>query len=273
MIYLVLYDSRGQCQYVATASILDAPAFVQAGFTQVDQAEYERCAELVDTATRDDLPRINQARQLVQQIGTQGNIVRIVEPNLDALERLTNQQVARFQTLTQQRIDGDLTESRWYREMGNTINAGNIAASAIAKGGIQYLDSQDYQQIEQDNEIHYGYLTKYRREFTDLSSAQVLDRSGLYGGAVTGRYWKAFTKSLGMPPLPAMPSILCTCKNRCKCHWNFIQLPGQGNWDCQWRVTENVIHCDECSQRQRTFNPLQIRNGIVQPFNPNGIYA
>ena len=71
--------------------------------------------------------------------------------------------------------------------------------------------------------------------------------------------------------LPAMPGVRTSCHSNCKCNWDIRKLEGEGNWDCHWRISA-VESCDECLQRQRVFNPLQVRNFIVQPFDPGGIY-
>ena len=271
MIFLVLYDQRGQCQRVAQTNNANvAQQFLNAGFIEVPEAEYQRCAELVDGATLADLPRLQQARQFLQNVGGTPTTQLRVQTNVDALERLRRQQANRLSQITVDYLAAEMSQARWFRLMTDTVTQGNIAATGIAIGGLVNLSLSHQQEIERDNEIQLGYLSKFRRELDELSPKVAIQRSSLYAGATTVRYWRAHSKALGMPPLPAIPGVSTSCMSNCKCNWNFIQLPGEGNWDCQWRVSA-VEHCDECLRRQRVFNPLEIRNGVVQPFNPNGI--
>lgn len=273
MIFLVLYDQRGQCQRVASTDNANiAQQFINAGFVEVTEAEYQRCAELVDGATLADLPRLQQARQFLQSVGGTTTATRVnVQTNEEALTRLRQQQANRLSQITVDYLASEISQARWFRLMTDAIVRGNTAATGIAIGGLVNLTRELQQDIERDNEIQLGYLSKFRRELDGLSNKQAIQRSSLYAGAITSRYWTAHTRALGLPQLPAMPGVRTSCMSNCKCNWNIIPLPGEGNWDCQWRVSA-VEHCEECLRRQDIFNPLEIRNGVIQPFNPNGIY-
>ena len=71
MIFLALYDQRGQCQRVAQATPDNAQAFLDAGFIEVSQDEYERCAQLVPIATQADLGNLQTATALLSRIDQQ----------------------------------------------------------------------------------------------------------------------------------------------------------------------------------------------------------
>ena len=229
MIFLALYDERGQCQRIArTNNRSDANQFLTAGFVEVSREEYERCEAIAQPATIDELSRLQQARQLAQQI-RQAQPQRLqVQLNLDALERLRERQSDYYRDITQQRLDGDISPERWERLFIDRIIAGNTAATAIGKGGITTLNAEDVQLIERDNQTQLDYLNRYKRDFDNLSPATALNRATLYSGAVTSRYWTAHTRALGLPLLPAMPGVRTTCGSNCKCNWNIIELPGDG---------------------------------------------
>lgn len=269
MNYLVLYDQRGQCQRVATPDDNELQAFLDAGFQVVSQEEYNRCAALVPKANIEDLSQLTVAARLLQQLGNQ--LKRPAPPvNTQALDRLQSRQREQLRGITQNYLDKKINQEQWFRQMTDKVNQGNVASSALAVGGIDNLTQQEIQRIERDNEIQSQYLVKFRRELDAQSEAQALNRSQLYAGAMTPRYWTAHTASMGLT-LPAMPGVRTSCGSNCKCNWDIRQLPGNGNWDCYWRLSA-VEHCDECRQRQRVFSPLKIRNGILQAFNPGGIY-
>jgi len=269
MNFLVLYDRRGQCQRVARVSDNQLQAFLDIGFQVVDETEYRRCAELVDTANIADLDNIRVARDLINRIGTNN---RPTPPtDTKSLDKLQERQRGKLRNITQSFLDGNLSMQQWFRQMVNAVNTGNIAASALAVGGIDNLNTDDIAGIERANETQLQYIVRFRRELETLSPAMALNRSSLYAGATTSRYWTAHTRRQGLV-LPAMPGVRTSCGSNCKCNWDIRQLDGNGNYDCYWRISA-VEHCDECIGRQKAFKPLQVRNGIVQPFNPNGLYA
>ncbi len=274
MIFLILYDTLGQCLRVAsTDSQQVADQFLASGFVEVSQDEYDNCAQLVEPATLSDLDQLNQANALISQGTTApAQPIQGVRLNLPALRRLQAIQRIRYRDITQQYLDKVITIEQWDRSFLDSINAGNIAATSLAKGGLANLNQEDYRLIQRDNRTQSGYLRRFKRDIDTLTPATALNRATLYTGATTSRYWTAHTRAIGLPLLPAMPGVRTSCGSNCNCNWNIIQLAGLGDWDCQWRVSKSE-HCPECLMRQRTFNPLRIRNGIVQPFNPNGLYG
>lgn len=271
MVYLVLYDSRGQCQRVASVGgQLSAAPFIQAGFVEVSQDEFARCAALVDEATQDDLRILQAAQQALSSARSNQQFLRNLEADPDALERKVNEQQSRLQQITQNMISGSLSEAQWYRRFSDVVVQGNLAGAILAVGGIAFLSTDILESTERTNETQLRYLNGFRRNLSTLSDAQKLQRAGLYAGAMRERYWTAHTRAQGLV-LPAMPGVRTSCGSNCKCNWNIIQLAGNGNWDCQWRISAQES-CEECLRRQRVFNPLRVRNFIPQLPNLNGIY-
>lgn len=272
--YLVFYDPRGQAQRVAIATNeADREAYLEAGFTAVSQAEYNRAALLVPAITVNELPTLLAATSLLQQIMQRERQLAQLQPvDKDRLDRLQAQLRLEYQRLTTDFTDGTISLEQWYRQMADLSNRANIAASGLAVGGIDNLTATDVQTIERANETQLAYLNRFRREITGISAAIAIARAALYAGAITALYWLVFTQAAGLPPLPAMPGVLTSCLTNCKCSWDIQTLAGNGNYDAHWR-TSALESCPQCLRREREFNPLQIRNGIIQPFNPVGIYT
>jgi hypothetical protein len=272
---LVLFDNRGQCQRVANVPDNQVQAFLDAGFVIVDEAEFNRCAALVPEATIADLENIRIATRLVNQIETAVRVQPAPPPPVRqaVLNNMIARQQERFRAITQDFIDGDATMAQWFRQFVDAINQGNLAATALGTGGLENITQQERQALERANEAQASFVVRFQRvlESEQISNAEALARAQLYGGAVTERYWTAHTRTFGIQ-LPAMPGVRTSCRSNCKCNWNIIPLAGVQNFDCFWRISA-VENCPECLQRQRTFDPLEIRNGIVQPFNPGGIYV
>lgn len=274
MTFLVFYDQRGQAQRVAIASNeADVARYLDAGFVTVTQSEYNRAALLVPVATADELPSLIAATALLAQIqNQQRQLATLQTADTAALERLQSRLREEYRRITTDFTNGTISIEQWYRQMADLSNRANIAGSALAVGGVENLTAADLQAIERANETQLAYLNRFRRELTGLSVAIAIARAALYAGAISALYWLVFTQAMGLPTLPAQPGVLTSCTSQCKCHWGIKKLDGNGNWDCYWRLGE-AEHCRECVQREEVFNPLQIRNGIIQVFNPTGIYT
>lgn len=272
--YLVLVDRRGQPQRVATSdNEADVQRYIDAGFTVITASEYNQAAALVPSAELDDLPALAAATGLLTQIQNQqrriAGIPNVDPARLDALQTTVREEYRRITTAF---TGGQLSAEQWYRQMVDLVNRANIAASALAVGGVQNLSTEDVRSIERANETQAAYLNRFRREVEQLSVLAMIARAVLYAGAIAALYWMAVARMMGMPPLPAQPGVLTRCHGNCKCSWDIQRLPGNGNFDAYWRLRP-AEHCPNCLRRAQEFNPLKIRNGIIQPFNPNGIYS
>lgn len=275
MTFLVLYDRRQQPQRTAIANNeAELQRYLDAGFVIVTASEYNRVSALVPQSSLDELPSLLAATALLAQIQQQQRQIASL-PNVDtkALERLQNRLKAEYQRITQEFTNGKLTPEQWYRQMIDLINRGNIAASALAVGGTQNLSAQDLQAIERANEVQASYLNGFRRALEGMSAAAMIARAALYAGSITALFWLIASRAMGLPELPAQPGVLTSCHMHCGCGWRIVPLAGDGNYDCTWVVDAALENCPECLRRAEEFNPLQIRGGIIQPFNPVGLYT
>jgi hypothetical protein len=136
------------------------------------------------------------------------------------------------------------------------------------------MDTTDKQEAERINEVQIAYLIQFRRalEAGALSIREALRRAAMYAGIITTVYWLTHTRAIGLPQLPAMPGVRTSCLSNCLCSWRITELAGNGNWDCDWML-QPADHCPQCLRRNQVFSPLRIRRGIIQPFNPIGLYT
>jgi hypothetical protein len=187
------------------------------------------------------------------------------------LERRFQAQAA---DLTRQYFAGEITLDQWDAALARQINANILAGRAVGVGGIDNLSREDLAAIELETDSELRYLNRFRRQLAngELSEAQATARAQLYAGTATVSYERGRQDAVGMPLLPAQPKQRTLCHRNCKCSWRIVELEGNGNWDCYWELSP-AEHCETCLARARSFNPLRIRNGIIQPFNPLGIYA
>ena len=275
--FLVLYDRRGQCQRVAIAeNEADLLAFESAGFVIVSHSEYDRCAGLAATAERDTLPTLVAAAGILvaANAATAPVAMLTVPANRTTLNNLQATLDTRLQTTTQRYLSGNISISQWNRQMTDIVNQGNIAARQVAVGGVRNLTRVDIRAIERANEVQAQFLNRFRRELEagNLSDKQAIARARMYKGSTTPVFEDGRTAAMGLPPLPAQPAVRTSCHSNCLCHWDINPLDGLGNWDCWW-VLARAEHCEQCLNREAAFSPLQIRNGIIQPFNAIGIYT
>jgi hypothetical protein len=275
MIFLVLYDQRGQCQRVATATTRAIAAqFLAAGFVEVDEAEYRRCAELVSTATLDDLVTIGIAASLLSNILSNTRVARqFYEPNRNALSRIQSALDTEMQSVTQEYLSGNISIDQWQRRMQDNINAGNTASRVVAVNGQGNLTADDIRAIERANETQARFLNRFRREIEadgrTLTDNQILARARQYSRSNTPVFESGYSSRVLGITLPYQPSVLTCCGIYCRCHWQIVQV-GANDFDCLWQLG-SAEHCKTCINRNRVLKPLQVRNGIIQTFNPSGL--
>lgn len=274
--YLALFDERGQVQRVAIAtSARDLVTFVEAGFVEITEDEYNEYVSQVEQAGLGDLALLAAAAGALASIiaRRQSAGQPPATPNRGQLDRLQQQVVSRTQQATRDYYAERITLTQWQRRMADAVNQGNLAARQIAVGGVDNLTAADRAAIERANETQLRYIRRFRRDLEGggLSEAQAVARSAQYGRSSTPVFEAGHARALGLPLLPAQPGVRTSCRSNCKCRWDKQQLDGAGNWDCYWRLAP-AEHCEECLARRRAFNPLRIRGGVIQPYNPIGIY-
>ena len=88
-------------------------------------------------------------------------------------------------------------------------------------------------------------------------------RAEMYGQSITQAYWRGENNE--KPPLPAYPGDGTTlCMTRCRCEWVWTMEDYEnGDFDVVWskKPEEN---CSTCLERAQLWNPLQIRNWVIQ---------
>ena len=83
-----------------------------------------------------------------------------------------------------------------------------------------------------------------------------ISRAEMYAGGIKKPYWKARTKVL---PLPAMPAEGTQCMDNCGCAWEIEVLDeGTGDYDAYWRLGKRD-NCQTCLERAFQWSPLEIR--------------
>ena len=163
--------------------------------------------------------------------------------------------------------------ARMVLEIRNLHTANTVAGA----GGWGAMDSTQFDKLEERINKQVNYLDNWilRLDSTDpelWSEKQIGYQATLYGGASTESFFEGLAHAHGIPALPTQPAHRTICRTNCKCRWEITKLAGEGNWNIRW-IRSPVESCPTCLARETAFNPLKIRNFIIQPFNEIGIYA
>lgn len=228
----------------------------------------------MERANIGDLGRILAGAALLTAVLSSATQTRQVNPNRQQLDNLIDQFERNAANRTRDYFAGTIDIDQWYTAQAQQIKRNRLAARAAAVGGVDNLTQQDIRAAQQAIRQELAYLSQFKAELEagTLSEARAIQRSRLYGGGAREQFERAIQDAIGLPPLPAQPGVRTQCRKNCKCSWRIQRLDGVGNFDCFWERSP-VDSCDTCRRREDVFNPLQVRNGQIQPFSTSGIYA
>lgn len=196
----------------------------------------------------------------------------MTEP-IAALERYQKSFKQQMLRLKDQLTSGTITYAIWRARVETELRALHLFAAQLAVGGIDKLTPQDKDRLELIVDKQLAYFRAFAAQEQPPSPSKIpLSRLNLYAGSGRSTYYRFYADSLGLPELPAYPadgSTLCVANDLCD--WIFVKLDGDGNWNCFWTLRTDE-HCPTCLKRAVIWNPLQVRAGIVQPFDATGLF-
>lgn len=155
---------------------------------------------------------------------------------------------------------GRVTVEAWQQAFSETLARYHTAALLIGQGNAALTDA-GRRYLGKTVEAQIKFLRNWAVEIQDEAQFRLgwNARAALYAQGIGQSYWKGATKML---PLPAMPRDgTSQCLGNCTCSWEIVELDGDGNYDCTWRLGATERHCQTCPQRARDWAPLQIRDG------------
>lgn len=193
-------------------------------------------------------------------------------PRVDdaAFRRYANYFTSQVERLNAGLVDGRITIEEWQLAMRTEIEQLNTTAYVIGRGGVGEMDSEDINQLNTIVDRQLAFVDNWANELKSggmPSQAAMNSRAGLYLGSANAAIERGSTERLGVPALPFYPAEDTQCHGNCRCRWNIVAVPG--GFDCTWERAADDS-CPTCLAREAVANPLQIRNGIVQPFNEAG---
>lgn len=157
---------------------------------------------------------------------------------------------------------GEIAVGAWQSEFEALIARYHTASlmlglreTVLAEGAAAYLLNVVATQ--------YEYLANFGVEIQDAAEweAGFTARAEMYAGAIREPYWTGDTQFL---PLPAMPTQGTQCLSNCGCEWQVVTIDAAaGDFDAYWRRGKQDS-CPTCLERERLWNPVQIRGWELQ---------
>jgi hypothetical protein len=163
---------------------------------------------------------------------------------------------------------GMITLDEWHRAM-ETLIARYHAASFMAGQRSPLIGVTEEGYVYDYVNTQLGFLDNFALVIQSGAEWQAgwNARAEQYAKGIVSPYWKGRTKIL---PLPAMPGDLTTdCGQNCACLWDVVTIDEKkADYDCFWMLNASRVitteHCQECTLRAREWNPLKVRDGILQ---------
>lgn len=155
---------------------------------------------------------------------------------------------------------GEIDAQTWLKAMQLTIAQASSAAAMLGAETAE-LSRPLIDTVIKDVGIQLGFLNRF---FYDIVSDRTYRagreaRARQYAKAIKVPYWKAKTKLL---PLPSMPAQGTQCGNNCGCSWDVKEVKRRGKtirYHCYW-VRGKQDSCQTCVQRARNWSPYVIDN-------------
>lgn len=158
---------------------------------------------------------------------------------------------------------GRETVDAWREAFSETLARYHAAALLVGQGNTT-LTPAGRRYLGKTVEAQLRFLNNFATEIQNEAEFKLgwNARAALYAQGIGQSYWKGATKML---PLPAMPRDgTSQCLGNCTCSWEIIELDGEGNYDCHWKLGATERHCQTCPQRARDWAPIKIRDGRLQ---------
>lgn len=208
---------------------------------------------------------------------------RLTAPTVTSVPRVDMRGFARYteyfnqrcETLARDLASGRLNVDTWRDAMRVELERLHTTARVVGRGGIDGMSAADIDAINAQVSRQAEYLNAWAdglRKETELDARAITNRARLYAGNANETLQSSTVARLGLPELPAYPGDGTTeCMVNCHCRWQIRKL-SDGDYDVTW-VLGRAEHCPTCQARARAWSPLQVRAGVIQPFNRSGLFT
>lgn len=163
--------------------------------------------------------------------------------------------------------NGMITADEWYANMRRLLARYHVEAMKVGTGLTTLPEGAD-DLLVKALDFQDEYLDNFRMvieaapEFNEAWVSRALS----YVGSIKVPYWEGrIYQEVGrFLPLPAMPAQGTQCMNNCGCTWEINTVNADnGDYNAFWRRHLDDS-CQTCIERESEWNPVQIREGVLQ---------
>lgn len=202
----------------------------------------------------------------------------VTDEQFQQWEKARDEIIALVTALMAALLAGRITVEQWQRLMRVQIRAAHQVSYGLGMGTQAVLDAGARVAIDTRVAAQLAFLAGFAAMLAsvavgkgNISPTALNQRARMYIEASQASLQAGAAQTVGLPLLPAYPGDGSTrCRVYCRCGWRIEQLD-EGDWDCYWRLGY-AEHCEHCPRRAIAWAPLQIRNGVVQPYYRNGLF-
>jgi hypothetical protein len=225
---------------------------------------------------------LEQALQRIRREALRNSQPLVSDDEEAAWERYKAQVRTTLAALVAALLAARITVREYERAMLELIRQSHTLAYAIARGGLDLLDDADRAAITARVNGQAGFLRAWVASLAltggvlllagrPVSEARMLARAEMYLEAAKANLFAGAAARLGIDRLPAHPGDGTTrCRIYCHCSWRIEQL-AERDFDAYW-LLGLAEHCEHCPRRAIAWSPLQIRNGVLQPYLRIGLF-
>lgn len=162
-----------------------------------------------------------------------------------------------------------ITPEDYIAGLRDEMKSSMIQQIMLGRGGRESMTARDWGIVggllSKQYALHDGFLADLKAGA--LSRDQIAARGRLYMEAGGEAFERGKAASYGVYSLPAYPKDGSSeCMNGCGCTWRFETLEGESNTNCYWELDATKENCETCLQRNASWYPLEVRGGVLQPF-------
>lgn len=183
-------------------------------------------------------------------------------PKRNPIQALINALIEEIRRITERMEFEHIPVKQWLEVMRALIARYSVAAMMLGQGS-PVLSKAARTAVKHYVGIQFAFLDNFALVIQNAEAWENgwNSRAESYAAAIKQPYWQGKTKML---PLPAMPAEGTQCHNNCGCEWEIQEIDGKaGDYDAYWRRSKDDS-CQTCLERERLWNPLEIRGGMLQ---------
>lgn len=181
-------------------------------------------------------------------------------------DRLVDSAMLLFGSLADRLAEAKLDVGAWERAMREAIKSIFGAQYLLGRGGINAMQSADWDRLAELVQEQYGFLGGFTDEVAagKLSAPQVTIRAQLYVGSSVQAHeaGKAAAWDVDLPAQPGDGSSECMANDRCS--WQ-LRRRKDGAVEATWVADLDKRTCKTCRKRAKDWNPLVLWPGGAPP--------